>query len=310
MRVTLLHNKSAGSENHAAEDLEASVRQAGHEVLDTVSTHEHLLSSIRARRPELIAIAGGDGTVSRAACALAGYPVPLAVFPLGTANNTALTLGVRGHADDLAQRWSSGSVLPFDLATVCEGDTRARFSEAVGWGIFPSVIARTKRMSCPDEPRRTIERDRRVFEAVIQSSEPRAYGIEVDGASVVGEFLLVEVMNIPLLGPRLAVSPESDPSDGMLELVVADSSERAALLELAATGRIPTNGRLRTLRGKHITVRTQGAAFHRDGSLVEHSADAAEFSFGVSPASVRYLVESNDGSRSGPFGVAKSHAES
>ena len=295
MRVTLLHNKSAGSENHAAEELEASVRRAGHELVDTVSSTENLISSIQAVPPELVAIAGGDGTVSRAACALAGSVVPLTVVPLGTANNTALTLGVRGHVDELVQHWSSGRFVPFDMASVCAGDTSARFSEGVGWGVFPSVMARTKRMHSPGEPKRTLERDRRVFRDVIEASKPRAYEISIDGRRVAGEFLLVEIVNIPFLGPQLAVSPESDPSDGLLELIVATESERAALLELTATGRIPTGAPLRTLRGRHIEVQTEDTALHRDGSLVPHATERVEVSLEVRPASVRYLVDARAG---------------
>ena len=291
MRVTLLHNKSAGSENHAAEDLEASVRRAGHELVDTVVTQENLVASIRARPPELIAIAGGDGTVSRAACALAGCSVPLAVFPLGTANNTALSLGVRGNVDELVQRWSAGRLVPFDLATVCADDMLSRFSEAIGWGVFPAVIARTSQMSWPDETPSTLERDRSVFQLVVEDFEPRPYAIQVDEVRVTGEFLLVEIMNIALLGPQLAVSPESDPSDGLLEVVLAGETERAALLELASTGRITSGARLRTLRGKHITVQTRDRAFHRDGSLVEHASGGVEFALEVKPASVHYLVD-------------------
>jgi diacylglycerol kinase family enzyme len=94
-----------------------------------------------------------------------------------------------------------------------------------------------------------------------------------------------------MLGPQLEVSPDSDPGDGLLELVLAGAEERAALLELAANGSIASDRRLRTLRGKEITVRTADAAFHRDGSLVERSAAGVEFSLSVEPASVRYLVE-------------------
>jgi diacylglycerol kinase (ATP) len=292
MQITLLHNRSAGSENHAAEELVGSLRRAGHEVLDTVSSHHELPASMRARPPELIAIAGGDGTVSRAACALAGSQVPLTVIPLGTANNTALTLGAYGNVHELAQGWSSGQFVPFDLATVRTGEPLAWFSEAVGWGVFPAVIARARQLSEPDEPRRTLERDRGLFHAVIESFQPRAYEIQVDGVNVTGEFLAVEIMNIPLLGPRLALSPSSDPHDGLLELVLAGPTERPALLELALTGQIASRVRPRTLRGKHISVRTKDAASHRDGSLVEHAPECVEFAVAVKPASVRYLVSS------------------
>jgi diacylglycerol kinase family enzyme len=295
MRVTLLHNKSAGSENHAAEQLQASVRRAGHEVVDTVSSAEKLLSSLQAVSSELVVIAGGDGTVSRAACALAGSEVPLTVLPLGTANNTALTLGVRGNVDELVQHWSMGRFVPFDLAALGTDDSMARFSEGVGWGVFPSVIARTKQMPEPAAPKRTLERDRRVFRDVIGSAKPCSYEIDLDGTRVAGDFLLVEVMNIPFLGPQLALSPASDPSDGLLELVVATESERPALLELAATGRLRSGTRLRTFRGRHLEVQTDDTALHRDGSLVPHAAERVELSLDVSSASVRYLVESRAG---------------
>jgi diacylglycerol kinase family enzyme len=295
MQVTLLHNKTAGSENHAAEELEASFRQAGHEVLDTVSTHEELPALLRVRPPELIVIAGGDGTVSRASCALAGCAVPLAVLPLGTANNTALTLGAHGDMNELVRGWSSGRVVPFDLATLAGVEPSTRFSEAVGWGVFPSVIARARQLSEPDEPAHTLERDRQLFHTTIKDFRPHAYELYVDGTRVAGEFLAVEIMNIPLLGPRLALSPASDPGDGLLELVVAAPSERGALLELASSGRLGSGAPLRTLRGKHITVRTEAPAFHRDGSLVPHAPAGAEFTVAVEPASVRYLVRPGSG---------------
>lgn len=295
MRVTLLHNKSAGSENHAADELETAVQNAGHEIVETVSSQEQLISSIRAHPCELIAIAGGDGTVSRTACALAGCRVPLTILPLGTANNTALSLGIQGEVEELVQRWASGRLAPFDLATLSAGDTLTPFSEAVGWGIFPSVIANANRLSEPDEPVHTLERDREVFKAVIEEAEARSYAIRVDGVSVTGKFLLVEIVNIPLIGPQLAVSPGSESNDGVLELVVAGESERAALIELAITGRIASDVRLRTLRGKHFTVETEDAAFHRDGSLVEDMAGRSEFSISVEPASVSYLLDPKRG---------------
>jgi len=291
MRVTLLHNKSAGSENHAAEELEASVRRAGHDVVETVSSRESLLASINARRPDLVAIAGGDGTVSRTACALASCGVPLAIIPLGTANNTAFALGVRGSVDVLVQTWSAGRLVPFDLGTVTVGDMHAPFSEAVGWGVFPSVMANTARLSSPDEVEHTLKRDRRVFQSVIEVSEARSYAIVVDGVSVTGQFLLVEIVNIPWIGPRLGVSPDSDASDGLLEVVVAGEADRPALLELIETGELPSGSRLRTLRGRHVTVQTADTAFHRDGSLIESVSGSAEFAVRVMPAAVSYLVE-------------------
>lgn len=288
MRVTLLHNQSAGSENHAADELKAAIEGAGHRLVEVSSGLEELIASVRERPADVIAIAGGDGTVGRAACALAGCGIPLAILPLGTANNTAAALGVRGEPDELVRGWTSARRAPFDLATLRAGDTLAPFSECAGWGVFPTVMELTRRMSLQDEPEDTIDRDRAVFQTVIESSAPRPYAIRVDGERVAGEFLLVEIVNIALIGPRLSLSPESDPSDGLLELVLAGESERKPLYELATTGRIESDVRLRTLRGKHIEVETGVESYHLDGSLVGEASGA--FSVTVEPASVSYLL--------------------
>jgi diacylglycerol kinase (ATP) len=295
MRITLLHNKNAGSENHAADDLEASISRAGHELVAVISGLEELISSVRERPCDAIAIAGGDGTVGRTACALAGCGIPLAILPLGTANDTAAALGIRGELDELVQSWASSRRVPFDLATLRAGDTLVPFSEGVGWGVFPSVMEATKRMSSQDEPEDTLDRDRSVFQSVVESAEPRPYTIQIDGEKLEGEFLLVEIVNISLIGPRLKLSPESDPSDGLLELIVAGESERTALYELASTGQIATDVRLRALRGKHFTVETDRDSYHRDGSLLRLPTKGGVFSVTVEPASVSYLLPAERG---------------
>jgi diacylglycerol kinase (ATP) len=290
MRVTLLHNRSAGSEDHAEHELEGGVRRAGHEVVDVASNLDELLDRLSKRRPDLIAIAGGDGTVSRAACALAGRHVPLAILPIGTANNTALSLGVTGSMDALVAGWARGTHRRFDLATVVEGDELAPFSEAVGWGIFPDVIAETEDMRCPDEREDTLERDRRAFRARIERATPFHYEIEVDGETIAGEYLLVEVVNIPYIGPQLGVSPSSNPSDGRFELVLAGESERTALLELAGSGTMPEGVRLPTRSATHVTVRSAARRYHLDGKLIELSQSPSEWVVTIEPGVVEYLL--------------------
>jgi diacylglycerol kinase (ATP) len=290
MRVTLLHNKSAGSENHAEHEIEASLRRAGHEIVDVISGLDELLATLNERRPELIVIAGGDGTVGRVACALAGRHVPLAILPLGTANNTALSLGIKGSMDALVAGWARGTRRRFDLAILGEGDDLAPFSEAVGWGIFPDVMAEAERISLPDEREDTLERDRRLFRASIERAKPNDYEIDVDGETIAGEYLLVEVVNIPYIGPQLELSPNSNPSDGRFELVLAGESDRTALLELADSGTIASDVRLPTRSATHVTVRSAALRQHRDGKLIELSQRASESVVTIEPAAVEYLL--------------------
>jgi diacylglycerol kinase family enzyme len=288
MRVTLLHNRSAGSEDHAEHEIEASMRRAGHEIVDVASKIDELLVALGKRRPDLIVIAGGDGTVSRAASALAGRQVPLAILPLGTANNTALSLGVKGNTDALVAGWARGTRRRFDLATVVHGDELAPLSEAVGWGIFPDVMAEAQGVALPDEREDTLDRDRHLFRANIERAKPDHYEIDVDGETIGGDYLLVEIVNIPYIGPQLELSPGSNPSDGRFELVLAGESERTALLELTGSG--TSDVRLPTRSATHVTVRSAARRYHRDGKMIEMSRPRSEWAITIEPGVVEYLL--------------------
>jgi diacylglycerol kinase (ATP) len=290
MRVTLLHNRSAGSEDHAEDEIEASLRRAGYDVVDVVPDVDELLVKLGKRRPDLVVLAGGDGTVSKAASALAGRKLPLAILPLGTANNTARSLGVQGSVDALVAEWARARHHRFDLATVVEGDDLVPFSEAIGWGIFPDVMVETKDLPTPDEREDVLERDRRLFRATVERAKPDHYEIEVDGKAVAGEFLLVEIVNIPYIGPQLELSPSSNPSDGVLELVLAGESERSALIQLSQSGKLASGARLPTESATHITVRSAARRYHCDGKLTELSGGPREWVVTIEPAAVEYLL--------------------
>src|SRR6185503_5524656 len=105
MRVALLHNASAGSEDHAEDELSAVIRRAGHEVTHVVRRVRELTAALQASSCDLVVVAGGDGTVGRAACELSGWRVPLSILALGTANNTARSLMLPSRASKIAKGW-------------------------------------------------------------------------------------------------------------------------------------------------------------------------------------------------------------
>lgn len=288
MRVVLLHNDSAGSEDHTDAELVRLVRRCGHRVVGVAQTMEQLTALLQAEDVDVVAVAGGDGTVGRTASELAGWGVPLAILPLGTANNTARCLGVASKLREAVEAWARVQPRRFDLAFLSDGKVRARFSEAAGWGLFPAVIARAKRLAKPDQPHRTIKRDRRLFLRALERKKPCEYELTVDGRDFSGEYLLLEVANITLIGPRLEISPSSDPSDGQLEIVMARESERDALAELIASGR--SMAPLPSVRGSRVELRSSDGLYHRDGALVRHPVGCKRFEIDVEPSAVRYLA--------------------
>src|SRR5207244_757183 len=118
------------------ERLKNLVRAEGHEVLYRSSKDDHW-ASILERPADLIAVAGGDGTVGRVAKRIAGRGVPLTVLPMGTANNIARTLGLADvPVERLIAGWKHARRVRFDIGTARGPWGSSRFIEGVGLGLF------------------------------------------------------------------------------------------------------------------------------------------------------------------------------
>ena len=101
---------------------------------------------------ECVVVAGGDGTVARAGRVLAGGPVPMAILPLGTANNIARSLGdIHGDVEQLAARWR-GQVVKIDVGVVEAHGRAHRFLESVGCGLVTSCIDEGNETLAKDHP--------------------------------------------------------------------------------------------------------------------------------------------------------------
>jgi diacylglycerol kinase family enzyme len=290
MRVALVHNASAGKEDHSDADLTRALREAGHDVTHVVSRLKDLTASLQRSPCDLVVVAGGDGTVGKVACGLAGWQVPLSILPLGTANNTARALGLPRHPKKLAKSWHRAAPVPFDLGLLSDGTLCTRFSEAVGFGVFAQTIVKAKREkgTPANDVDRTLKRDRKLFKNVAKALEPRRYEVHADGKDLSGEYLLVEVMNVRYLGPRLDLSPRSNPGDGTFELLLVGPDQRDALVEVTKTG--STSGyTLPIQRVAHARITAEDGLLHRDGQLLRQAPGRRTFTVGIEPSAVSYL---------------------
>jgi diacylglycerol kinase (ATP) len=302
MRVSLLHNSRSGSKDHTADEIAHTIRRFGHEVVGVAHSLGELGSALKRDETELIAIAGGDGTVSRTACALAGSAIPLAILPHGTANNTALSLGIRGTVEQIIDSWQRASLVPFDLLDAAADGHTTRFAEAMGWGVFPQVIAEAMRRekSAASSPNgnsdgavRSLDDERALFREVVERARPRSYEVEVDGVNYSGEYLLVEISNVRFIGPQLLLAPGSSTKDGLIEVTLWGSAERDHLLRSLDSDesirRVAKGPAARV--GDHVSVSAVDALRHVDGHLVDLGESAREMvRFSVRRAAVHYLI--------------------
>jgi diacylglycerol kinase family enzyme len=292
VRVWIFCNASAGR-SISDDDLRTLVESAGHTVVDLVSPRDDAHPQMEG--VDLVVAAGGDGTVASAAAALEGTSIPLAILPLGTANNIAASVGVSGEITDLIASWNHARRVPFDLGHARAGSKTWLIVEGAGGGLIPSGIAAAERQQDADveaaeHPEVEVATAVETFYDVLSTLAPVRQTLVLDGNPVSEELLLFEILNIRSVGPKLVLSPDASPSDGLFDVVLAGPSERAALLaylENLIDGR-PARLSLPTHRARSVTI--EGCShLHVDDERVDLHR-LGKVSIDISPAALTLLV--------------------
>ena len=96
---------------------------------------EETVERALAKKPDLVILGGGDGTISGLVDLLVGRDVTLGVLPLGTANSFARTLGLPLGIDGAIEVLRSGAPKRIDLGKI--GDDY--FANCAAIGISPQI---------------------------------------------------------------------------------------------------------------------------------------------------------------------------
>lgn len=234
LRISLFHNEDAG-DGSSVDDIKTLFTRHGHRLVQVVG-RESRVEEILESHADLVVAAGGDGTVATAARVVAGRKLPLAILPLGTANNIAKSLGCEAPIDDLVDGWARTDVRLLDLGFVRGEWGEQIFFESVGAGLIPFGIgaAKAKQDMSEDKDQEGSSTAKpedavKMFRDVLAGLEPQPWTLVLDGKERTGEFLLVEVLNMPSIGPNLVLSDQADPRDGFFSVVIATEAERAVL---------------------------------------------------------------------------------
>jgi YegS/Rv2252/BmrU family lipid kinase len=87
-------------------------------VLKKETNLRRVIAAIEKRKPELVLVGGGDGTISDAVDHFAGSSIQVGVLPLGTTNNFARSLGMPLDLDDAVATIKHGKVSNVDLGKI------------------------------------------------------------------------------------------------------------------------------------------------------------------------------------------------
>lgn len=230
MRLLLLHNLGAGH-GLSLENLKDEIDRQGHVIVKTVGNPADL-ARLQPPSIDAVVVAGGDATVATAVVALTGQATPLAILPVGTANNIARSLGIEdGSLREMIARWSGAGEVRVDTGVAAGGWGCTCFVEGVGGGLVTDAMA-TLSSSVADPPgdRRTaLKRAREGFRTTLAQSHTRHWSYRIDGTQFTEPLLLFEVLNMRSVGPVLELSPLVDPTDGVLSVITAREEHRADL---------------------------------------------------------------------------------
>ncbi len=210
---------------------------------------------------DVVAAAGGDGTVRSVAFELLGTSTALGILPAGTAMNVARSLGIPRDLDAAAGLLGSGEIRATDV-----GWARDRpFLEMASIGLNAEVLEIAEKA----EGGRLGEVVRLIREAI--RSRPTRILLELDGGEIRTRALGLAVAVGPYAGVGIPVAPEARLDDGKLDVVVFDGSRRLELVRhlVAATGERRPERRVRTHRAARVRV-----ASRRPLSIRIDSADA------------------------------------
>lgn len=219
----------------------------------------------------LVAV-GGDGTVHAALQAVAGTLIPLAVVPTGTGNDFAAGVGVPADpliaVDGVVAALKAGTTHPIDLARIVtdDGDTRW-YGGVLAAGFDAMVNERANRMRHPRGPRR--------YDLAIALELARLhswrYTLRLDGELLCHDGVLVAVGNCPSYGGGMRICPDADPTDGLLDVVLAAPLGRARLALLRPRLREGTHvgdPRVSTYLVREVRLEAYGIVGYADGERV------------------------------------------
>ena len=290
--VKLIHNPSAGDEEHTGDHLVQHITNAGFECRYS-STNEEEWKDIESDI-DFIAIAGGDGTVRKVVKRILKknlQQLPFTVLALGTANNIAKTFDIDNDTKKTVNGWKQASVKSIDIGAIENVPDENFFLEGIGFGIFPYLMKEMKKADTVfASPEEELQAALKKLHNILLEYEPRQCHLEVDGTDHSGKFFMVEVMNIRSIGPNMMLAPQADPGDGELEIVLIPEAHKQKfsefLIHRIAGGE--DNFQFHTLKGKKIQIRWSGIRLHVDDKMLKMEKEA-EIKIEVREKALKFL---------------------
>jgi diacylglycerol kinase family enzyme len=153
-KILLLHNPTAGASHPNAEELLEGIHKAIGVKPRYFSIKNPDWKDALSKRWDAVILAGGDGTVGKSVRWLRNRKTPIAILPLGTANNIARSLGIEGDLESLLSKLPTSSARSLDVGCAKGPWGERMFLEAVGVGSIAEGVFSERTTTAQAHPAR------------------------------------------------------------------------------------------------------------------------------------------------------------
>jgi YegS/Rv2252/BmrU family lipid kinase len=267
-RGLLLANPKARRGTEGVREATDVLRSSGADLLvEDIGSSKEIAEHVRRHVDDVdfIVLGGGDGTINAGLASLLEARLPLGILPLGTANNTARTLGIPTELADAAQLIAGGRTRRIDVGQV--GDRFFLTTASIGlsvritkelsgaskrrWGPLAYGVAALRALSKVDP-----------FEAEIQH----------DAGSRRLRAIQIMIGNGRHYGAALTVAEQARPDDALLDCYAIEAVPWWRLLGLLPAlkrGRQGDKADVQAITSRTIRIETpEPHRIDADGELV------------------------------------------
>ena len=263
-KILLLHNPTAGASHPNAKQLVKAIHKALGAKPSYFSTKNADWKDALAKRWDTVVLAGGDGTVGKSVRWLRDRKIPIAILPLGTANNVARSLGIEGDLASLLSKLPTSSARSLDVGSAKGPWGKTMFLEAVGVGSIAEGVSRSGPR--PPTPIR-LDMAREDLQDLVENAEPELFELDVDGEKFAGEFLFVEILNLSFTGPALPLAFHASPDDGLFDVVFLEARNRKPMLAWLGESPEDTPPPLTVVQGEKVKMVWHGGHLRIDSRV-------------------------------------------
>ncbi len=261
MRAKLIFNPSAGAARPTPVEIvdvihemqswklvpEAFLVEPGCDLAGTVQ--DALAKGIR-----MFVVCGGDGTISAVAGMLAGTTATLGIIPIGTQNNTALSLGIPSDVAAAIAILRTGRRIKVDVGMATCDKKTTPFLEVCSVGLISTLFP-----SADDIQHGNLARIGDFLSTLAASPPAEIHLLLENKQEIVNKGHIVLVSNMPFIGFHYQVSSAASFNDGLLDVLFFADLTKLDLLAYVFQGvgeGKPEDPRIQHYRVRRVNIDT------------------------------------------------------